>query len=352
MVLPVQKASRALRELGLLVYFNGQLSCEAYFRRMRDRRSLLAPTLRTPPRALRRAALEGRALPTARFVRPTRFADSHAPEIVALADEIRSQTGSDWEYAAAIFEFVCNQIEMSFDLPSRRGVVGTLERGFGTCAEKLNVLVALARAGGIPARYCTIGIDTNRPGVLSLLGHEGGIFAALNESSKRFVAENNDPRAKRIAAFNLRCSAWFQRSLTRRILAGTLISPRNQWTHFVAELCVGTNWIAVDPTLSDEDCSAYNRPLQRFGYEPLVLTRFMGMAIKDRSEAIPFRWARYIFWLAQVLVMRGFFDDMNRFGERERLRGRSILSEIGAEAMMLKREHMSRRISATADGPG
>jgi hypothetical protein len=286
------------------------------------------------------------------FLRPTRYADSHAPEIIALADDFRAETSGDWEYASAIFEFVCNHIDMCFDFPSQRGVVGTLERGFGTCIEKLNVLVALARAGGIPARYCTIGIDPAQAGVLALMEDDDGIFGVLNQSLKRFIAEENDPRAKRIASFNLWCSSKFRKGLKKRVLEGTLEPAQNQWAHFVAELRIAEGWIAADPTVGDEDCAVYNWPLQRFGFEPLILGRFMGMTINERSEALPFRWSRYIFWITRLCVSRGFFDHINNFGERQRARGRHLLEEIGPDTLRLKRQHLQRRISPVAEQSG
>ena len=343
---------KTLREIATCVFLVCELSWEAYRQRLREGRSLFAPTLKARPHALRRAALDGRPLSSEPFLRPTRYADSRAPEIVALADDFRAETGSDWEYASAIFEFVCNHIDVCFDFPPQHGVVGTLERGFGTCIEKLNLLVALARAGGIRARYCTIGIDPAQAGVLALMEDDDGIFGVLNQSSKRFIAEKNDPRAKRIASFNLWCSSRFRKGFKKRVLDGTLDAAQNQWTHFVAELRIGDGWIAADPTVSDEDCAAYKWPLQRFGFEPLILGRFMGLAINGRSEALPFRWRRYIFWIAHLCVSRGFFDHINSFGERQRAVGRDLLEEIGSETMRLKRQHLQRRISPVAERPG
>ncbi len=348
----MRESVRTLREIAICLFFVCRLSLEAYGQRIRDRRSLFAPTLKGRPRALRRATLDGRTLPVEPFLRPTRFVDCHAPEIVALANEFRAQTSGDWQYASAIFEFVCNHIDLCFDLPSRRGVVGTLERGFGICVEKLNVLIALARAGGIPARYCTIGIDPAQGGVLSLMGEDDGIFGVLSQSSKRFIEDKNDVRAKRIAAFNLWCFSKYRKVLKTRVLNGTLEPARNQWTHFVAELRIGQRWVSADPTFSDQDCAACNRPLQRFGHEPLVLGRLMGMAINGRSESLPFRWSRYILWVAHVCISRGFFDHMNSFGERERARGRHILDQVGLEAMILKQQQLHRRIAAAAEGLG
>lgn len=341
-----------LREAAACLWLTGRLSVEAYAQRIRTGRGVLAPTYASRQRTLRRANLAGRTLGREPFLRPTRFADSHAPEIVALADEFRANARSDSEYASAIFEFVSNDIAMCHDFPPRSGVVGLLERGFGTCNEKLNLFIALARAGGIPARYCTIGVDLSRGGVLSLLGEEDGVFGVLTHLSRRFVAAHRDARATRIASFNLWCASQFRRVLKARVRDGTLHPARNQWTHFVAELRLGDGWIAADPTFGDDDCAASKWPLQRFGYEPLILGRFMGMTITGRHEEMPVRRHLGVLWLAHVCVSRGFLDHINEFCEAERCRGRELLDRAGRDAVWLERQHLHRPMPAVADIPG
>jgi hypothetical protein len=341
-----------LRESAACLWLTGRLSLEAYAQRIRTGRGVFAPTYTSRRRTLKRANLDRRALGREPFLRPTPFADSHAPEIVALADEFRANAKTDSEYACAIFEFVSNEIAMCHDFPPRGGVVGILERGFGTCNEKLNLFIALARAGGIPARYCTIGVDPSRGGVMSLLGDEVGVFGVLTHLSKRFVAANHDARATRIASFNLRCASQFRRALEARVRDGTLQAARNQWTHFVAELRIGEGWIAADPTFGDDDCAAGRWPLQRFGYEPLILGRLMGMTITGRSEEMPVRRHLGVLWLAHVCVSRGFLDHINEFCEAERCRGRELLDRAGRDVVRLERQHLNRPISAVADVPG
>ncbi|MBI4590194.1 MAG: transglutaminase family protein [Candidatus Rokubacteria bacterium] len=129
----------------------------AYWSRLRQGRSLLSPTLYDCRRSLRRASLDGRPLSRELYLRPTPHADCHAAEVVALADELWGRTGSDWQYAQAAYDFVRNEIASAFEPVPRRGVVGTLQAGFGVCLDKLNLFVALARSGGIPARYCAAG---------------------------------------------------------------------------------------------------------------------------------------------------------------------------------------------------
>jgi transglutaminase-like putative cysteine protease len=141
----------------------------AYWERMRERRSPFSPTLYTRRRKLPRASLDGRVLPQHEYLRPTAFCDSHAPEVIALADDFRRRAGGDWEYVEAIFDYVRTEIVHAVEPMSRRGVVSVLESGCGLCMDKLNVFVALTRAGGIPTRFCAVGniapleLTTERP---------------------------------------------------------------------------------------------------------------------------------------------------------------------------------------------
>ena len=57
------------------------------------------------------------------------------------------------EKAAAIFNFVRDAISYSFYYDTAYGATGTLSRGYGNCVDQAHVVVALARAAGIPARY-------------------------------------------------------------------------------------------------------------------------------------------------------------------------------------------------------
>ena len=340
--------TESLRDIIACWFLNCQLSLEAYWTRFRNGQNLLSTTLPARTRALARTSLDGRVFSQEPYLRPTQNCDCNAPEVVALADEFRRRTRSDWEYAHAIFDFACNAIDHSLELWPRRGVVGTLERGFGTCHEKANVLVALARAGGIPARYCTIGVGPGHVGVMSLTHDDSGIFGVVTQAARRFLVEENDPRAKRlVASFLGRCSR-HRIALKARAVAGTLRPSASDVPHYVVELQLGQAWIPADPTSSDEECAAYNLPLQRFGYQPLVLAKQMGMVITGRNEAIPLRRRHYIGWDAHVLWARGFWDHMNRFGERGRARGRMILAEAGREAWIRRRKHLYRRIPAVA----
>ena len=338
-----------VREAAACAFSSAQLTAEAYWTRLRKGHSPLSATLATRSQRLPKASLAGRPLSAEPWLRPTRSCDCHAPEVIALAEEFRARSSSDWEYASAIFDFASNQIDFCFDLPPRRGVVGTLQRRCGTCHEKLNVLVALARAGGIPSRYCTIGIAPGHLGVQALTHDDAGVFGILTQVPKRFIADaGGDPRAKRILSLFVSRFAQLRSALKDRVAEGTLDPGRTRSTHHLAELQIGGVWIAADPTNSDADCAAANLPLQRLGYEPIVLSKALGMIVTGRSEAIPVRRRVYLRWSVKVLMARGLFDHFNAFAQKERARGRQILAEVGVEAFMRRRAHLYRRVPAVA----
>jgi hypothetical protein len=310
------------RELIVCSCLAGQLSLEAYWQRVRERRSPFAPTFNYPRRPLRRASLADRALSREPFLRPTRDADCHAPEIVALAEDFRAGGRDDRQYLEAVYDFVRNSIDACFDRPSPRGCVGAIERGFGICNEKLNVFVALARAGGIPARYCSLGIAPGPSGLQALMRDDAGIFGAVTSGFRRFLTEEGtDPRARRVAALLLKRFSRIRRTAKDIARARPNHDGIVQLGHYMAEVRLGDEWIPVDPILSDADCAPAT---QRFGEEPLLLRKAVGMTITGRMEALP-RGRRLQAWFFYCLAFRGFMDHINHSRNRRRLNGRQQL---------------------------
>ena len=86
-----------------------------------------------------------------KYLRPTLYCNSHAPEIIGLACHLGAYQKSDWEFAESAFEFVKRNI--TIELISLDGVENTLHRGTGTCLHRVALLVALCRAAGIKTRY-------------------------------------------------------------------------------------------------------------------------------------------------------------------------------------------------------
>lgn len=86
-----------------------------------------------------------------RFLRPTRYCDSRAPEVVALAHRLGAYQKSDAEFAESAFAFAKEQVV--FEIGPIIPVEETLHRGTGSCFDAISVFIALCRCAGIPARY-------------------------------------------------------------------------------------------------------------------------------------------------------------------------------------------------------
>lgn len=86
-----------------------------------------------------------------KYLRPTRYCNSHAPEVVAMAHALGAYQKSDHEFAEAAFQFA--KEKMVLEILPLDGVEETLRRGTGTCFQLISVFIALCRAAGIKARY-------------------------------------------------------------------------------------------------------------------------------------------------------------------------------------------------------
>ncbi|HSJ53437.1 MAG TPA: transglutaminase family protein [Anaerolineae bacterium] len=86
-----------------------------------------------------------------KYLRPTRYCNHRAPEVVALAHALGAYQVSETEFARAAFEFAKEKLVVEI-LPLD-DVVETLHRGTGTCFQCISVFIALCRAAGIKARY-------------------------------------------------------------------------------------------------------------------------------------------------------------------------------------------------------
>ena len=86
-----------------------------------------------------------------RYLRPTRYCNPRAPEVIALAHALGAYQKPDREFAQAAFEFA--KEEMVLEILPIDSVEETLRRGTGTCFGLISVFIALCRAAGIRARY-------------------------------------------------------------------------------------------------------------------------------------------------------------------------------------------------------
>lgn len=74
-------------------------------------------------------------------------------QIKSLAASITAGKTSTYDKAAAIFNWVRNNLAYSFYYNTKYGAVGALNAKKGNCVDTSHLVIALARSAGIPARY-------------------------------------------------------------------------------------------------------------------------------------------------------------------------------------------------------
>jgi hypothetical protein len=289
------------------------LAPKAYFSRIRELRSPFSPTLNNRRKVLPKASLTGRHLSQEPYLRPTLYCDCHAPEIIAIAYQFRQSSSNDWDYALRIYNFVRNEVLFALEPFPSNGAVGTLEIGYGICIDKTNALIALARAGGIPARYCQIS---------NIKPLEGGTapFVLNFATTCRKWEESNDWRLKKIGS-----------GMLRRIKQQEEANFENAlWVreHIITELKINNAWIPADPNSSDEEAVGNGMPLPRLGYDPITLFGFSGNIVA-RNEALPVGRSYWIMRWLLCLLSRGMMDIINQAFEEKRQKARRLLAEIG-----------------------
>ncbi|MEV6006744.1 transglutaminase family protein [Streptomyces sp. NPDC051976] len=83
--------------------------------------------------------------------------DHHHPTVRSTAARLGAGTAAPYDYAKAAFEFVRDTVPHSMDAGERRvtwRASDVLERRTGICYAKSHALVALLRAGSLPAGLC------------------------------------------------------------------------------------------------------------------------------------------------------------------------------------------------------
>ena len=320
------KRFELLRSLGPDVWCGFfALTPRAYWGRLRTGRSPFAPTFPDRHRHLPKASLDGRGLSREEYLRPTWRCDCHAPEIVAVADDLRRGAATDWDYAQAVFDFTAKEITHALEGPPR-GVVDTLRRGYGLCFEKVLLFIALARAGGLPARYCRLRVELTADDDLAP-------WAQIPARLAEILETKSDPRLREVAA------AW--RGLIR-LVQGTIQArvaqsmsegrpftlERTEGPHPIAEVNVGGVWIPVDPSPGDAEAAFYGLPLERFGYLPMLLRLVRG-SISARIESPTRNLRVHALRLLFCVLARGALDCINLSVEESCQRGNKILEEVG-----------------------
>jgi transglutaminase-like putative cysteine protease len=87
------------------------------------------------------------------YLKATKNCEVTNSQIQALAKSITSGKSSTYDKAAAIFNWVRDNLGYSFYYNTKYGAVGTLSKKTGNCVDTAHLLIALERAAGIPARY-------------------------------------------------------------------------------------------------------------------------------------------------------------------------------------------------------
>jgi transglutaminase-like putative cysteine protease len=88
-----------------------------------------------------------------RYLKPTKNCQSTDSQIVSLSKTITSGATSAYEKATRIFNWVRDNVEYSWYYDSQKGALGTLSSRAANCCDHSNLVVALSRAAGLPARY-------------------------------------------------------------------------------------------------------------------------------------------------------------------------------------------------------
>lgn len=87
------------------------------------------------------------------YLQATKNAQSNDPTIKALAAKITSGKTSTYDKAAAVFNWVRDNLGYSFYYNTKYGAVGALKAKTGNCVDTSHLVIALARAAGLPSRY-------------------------------------------------------------------------------------------------------------------------------------------------------------------------------------------------------
>ncbi len=229
-----------------------------------------------------------------KYLRPTRLCNCDAPEIRAMAKKLGAYEKEPLEYAKEIFYFVKNQKFLVFK--PMGGALGVLKSKGGVCLDQMSLLIALARAGGIKARY--------------------RLYAFEPTDEMADVMLRDDPVLME----------------TYQML-GFLDS-----LHGCAELYIDGEWIQLDPTFSDALEAGMGLPIAEFGEEPAWRVR-----IPERDiifEGFPVMFKSILTGLA--LALRNTVDGVNAKLDEVRAKGMQILQEIGKEEYNRRKKKQMR----------
>lgn len=208
-------------------------------------------------------------------------------------------------------------------MPPPHGVVDTLKRGYGSCVDKINLLIALARAGGIPARYCVIDSRIVALGPPEMVGRKVNIYDWVMGHGLGFNAKIH---------FNLK-------TRERKDLA-VLMHLGFRLRHFLgrhehphAELKIGGFWVQADPSFDKYFAAGFNYPVQKLGYDPFMLWGLTGNVIARTAEA-PREPQERLHRRYLCAFTCGEGSCLNLATDEVRVRGKQVLDEVGESEYM------------------
>jgi hypothetical protein len=217
-----------------------------------------------------------------RYLRPTRYCNPRAPEVVALAHSLGAYRKPDLEVAQAAFAFAKEQLTL--EIAPIDSVEASLRRGTGTCFDLISVFIALCRAAGIPARY--------------------KIFATDMIQNWRNAVIDVDPLLKK----------WYD-SLGYFLLEGE------------GEAYVDGQWRVAHVGPTAERQAAAGIPITRFGEDALGVWFHAKPGTIMRLESLPLGLAagsRVLFKISP-----GSMERVNISVQKQIERGRQVIAEAG-----------------------
>ena len=235
-----------------------------------------------------------------RYLRPTRYCNPRAPEVIALAHALGAYQKPDLEFAQAAFAFA--KEKTTLEIAPIDGVEETLRRGTGTCFQLISVFIALCRAAGIPARY--------------------KIFATDMVQTWREAVIDVDPLVTK----------WYD-SLGYFLLEGE------------GEAHVDGRWMVAHVGPTAERQAAAGIPITRFGEDALGIWFFARPGTIMRLESIPAGLAAGSRLLHKISP--GSMERVNISVQKEIERGRCILEEAGGALAYDEQARSTRRPRAS-----
>jgi len=288
-----RRYARAFLRRPSLILKVARMNAKAYWRRIRVFRAPWSPFMAVTDRELLHVPPESIRRSEERYLRATRGCDPYQPEIVALAKKLGEGKKDKREHAEAIFDFVKNEILFASEALPEKGVVGTLKAGYGICTDKLNLLVALARAAGIPTRYRIL--------------------------TRRFTTDHS-PRLEE----------------EKRSFGGPLsfLADLREMDQVYAELNIDGYWVPAHPTFGDYEAAGFDLPIARLGFPPTVFMLQASTPIWEGKavEGLPkYVGGASLGMKIRAILARGVLDYVNAHLEHAREVGKKKLEEMGIE---------------------